>query len=230
MPIWNPATDPHLPARFDAADPAPRAANKAALQARFGLASAPAAPLFLFIGRLAWQKGIDLVLEALPTLLGEGGQLAILGTGEAMLEEACLVAAAAHPGRVGTVLGFDEALARPGYGGADAVLVPSRFEPCGLAQLCALRYGALPVVARVGGLADTVIDANEAALAAGCGTGVQFAPPAAEPLGAAIRRPAALYRDRAVWRQLQHNGMAADVSWRRSATRYAALFQAITRG
>ena len=134
---WNPATDPHLAARFDAADPAPRAANKAALQARFGLAADPAAPLFLFIGRLAWQKGVDLVLDALPALLGEGGQLAILGTGEAALEARCRDAAAAHPGRIGTVIGFDEALARLGYGGADAVLVPSRFEPCGLAQLCA---------------------------------------------------------------------------------------------
>jgi starch synthase len=110
------------------------------------------------------------------------------------------------------------------------VLVPSRFEPCGLAQLCALRYGAPPVVARVGGLADTVIDANEAALAAGCGTGVQFAPPTAEALGAAIRRTVALHGDGPLWRQVQHNAMAADVSWRRSAARYAVLFRAIVHG
>lgn len=225
---WNPATDPRLPARFDAADPSPRAANKAALQARFGLAADPAAPLFLFIGRLAWQKGIDLVLEALPALLGCGGQLAILGTGDAALERRCLDAVL--PGRVGTVIGFDETLARLGYGGADAVLVPSRFEPCGLAQLCALRYGALPVVARVGGLADTVIDANEAALAAGCATGLQFAPPSAEALGAAIRRTIALHRDVPAWRQVQRNAMAADVSWRRSAARYAALFHGLVHG
>jgi starch synthase len=225
---WNPATDPRLPARFDAADPAPRAANKAALQARFGLAADPAAPLFLFIGRLAWQKGIDLVLEVLPAMLAEGGQLAILGIGDSVLEQRSL--AAAIPGQVGTVLGFNETLARLGYGGADAVLVPSRFEPCGLTQLCALRYGALPVVARVGGLADTVIDANEAALAVGCATGVQFAPPSAEALAAAIGRTAALYRDAPAWRQAQRNAMAADVSWRRSAARYAALFRGLAHG
>ena len=227
---WNPATDPHLAARFDAADPAPRALNKAELQARFGMAPDPAAPLFLFVGRLAWQKGVDLVLDALPALLGEGGQLAILGTGEPALEARCRDAAAAHPGRIGTVIGFDEALARLGYGGADAVLVPSRFEPCGLAQLCALRYGALPVVARVGGLADTVIDANEAALAAGSGTGVLFAPPTAEALAAALHRTAALFHDAAAWAQLQRNALAGDVSWRRSATRYATLFHGMLHG
>ena len=227
---WNPATDEHLAARFDAADSAPRALNKAELQARFGLRPDPAAPLFVFIGRLAWQKGVDLVLEALPALLAEGGQLAILGTGEAELEERCLGAAQAHHGRIGAVIGFDEALARLGYGGADAVLVPSRFEPCGLAQLCALRYGAPPVVARVGGLADTVIDANEAALAAGTGTGVQFAPPSAEALAAAIQRTVALFRDAPAWAQVQRNAMAADVSWRRSAARYAALFHGLVHG
>ncbi|MDB5371446.1 MAG: glycogen synthase GlgA, partial [Belnapia sp.] len=227
---WNPATDPHLAARFDAADPAPRARNKAALQARFGLPVDPAAPLFLFIGRLAWQKGIDLVLDALPALLAEGGQLAILGTGEAALEAGCRAAAARHPGQVGSVIGFDEGLARLGYGGADAVLVPSRFEPCGLAQLCALRYGALPVVARVGGLADTVIDANEAALAAGSGTGLQFAPPSVAALSAALHRAGALFRDPPSWARLQANALAADVSWRRSAARYAALFQDILHG
>ena len=227
---WNPATDAHLAARFDARDPAPRSLNKAELQARFGLAAEPAAPLFLFVGRLAWQKGVDLVLDALPALLGEGGQLAILGTGEAALEARCRDAAAAHHGRVGTVIGFDEALARLGYGGADAVLVPSRFEPCGLAQLCALRYGALPVVARVGGLADTVIDANEAALAAGSGTGVQFAPATAEALTAAILRTTGLYRDAPAWAQVQRNALAGDVSWRRSAARYAALLHGISHG
>jgi starch synthase len=168
------------------------------------------------------------VLEALPALLAEGGQLAILGIGDSVLEQRSL--AAAIPGQVGTVLGFNETLARLGYGGADAVLVPSRFEPCGLTQLCALRYGALPVVARVGGLADTVIDANEAALAVGCATGVQFAPPSAEALAAAIGRTAALYRDAPAWRQAQRNAMAADVSWRRSAARYAALFRGLAHG
>jgi starch synthase len=225
---WDPATDRHLAARFSAAAPEGRAANKAALQARFGLKEG--GPLFLFVGRLAWQKGIDLVLDALPALLAEGAQLAILGTGDRGLEARCREAAAAHPGSVGAVIGFDEGLARLGYGGADAVLVPSRFEPCGLAQLCALRYGAAPVVARVGGLADTVIDANEAALAAGAATGLQFAPPSAEALAGALRRAAALWRDGAPWAAMRRNALAADVSWARSAGRYAALFRELAHG
>jgi starch synthase len=134
-------------------------------------------------------------------------------------------AAAAHPGRIGCVIGYDEALAHQIQAGIDALVVPSRFEPCGLTQLCALRYGALPVVARVGGLADTIIDANDAALGAGTGSGVQFAPVTREMLEAAIQRTAALWRVPATWRRLQHNAMRADVSWRRPAARYAGLFR-----
>ncbi|MCS6931706.1 MAG: glycogen synthase GlgA [Acetobacteraceae bacterium] len=225
--IWDPATDPLLPARFSAADPAPRAANKRALQARFGLAQDAAAPLFAFIGRLAWQKGVDLLLAALPALLDWGGQLALLGTGEAALEQAARDAAAAHPGRVGAAIAFEEPLAHLLHGGADCVVVPSRFEPCGLTQLCALRYGAPPLVSRVGGLADTVVDANEAALAAGVATGLMVAPGSAEALSAGLRRAAALWRDRAAWARIQANAMAADVSWGRSAARYAALFRGL---
>jgi starch synthase len=201
--------------------------NKAALQRRMGLAEDSSVPLLVFIGRLAWQKGVDLILDALPVLLGSGAQLALLGTGEPALEARCRAAAAAHPGQVGTVIGFDEGLARLLYGGADTVLVPSRFEPCGLAQLCALRYGAPPLVARVGGLADTVIDANEAGLAAGCATGLQFAPVSAEMLGASIERAAGLIRDAATWAQIQGNALRSDVSWRRSARHYAELFQGL---
>ncbi len=221
---WNPATDERLPARFSTTDLAPRAANKLALQRHFGLEERADAPLFGFVGRLAWQKGVDLILEALPWLLGSGGQLVVLGSGDAALEERCRGAAAANAGRIGTVIGFDEGLARLIYGGADSLLVPSRFEPCGLAQLCALRYGAAPLVARVGGLADTVIDANEAAVAAGCATGVQFAPVTEEMLGAAVERMVALYRQPAAWARMQANAMGGDVSWRRSAARYATLF------
>jgi starch synthase len=226
---WDPATDRHLAARFTAKDTAgPRAQNKRALQARLGLDPDPEAPLFAFVGRLAWQKGVDLVLEALPWLLGSGAQLAILGTGEAGLEARCLGTAATQPGRVGARIGFDEGLARLIYGGADSILVPSRFEPCGLAQLCALRYGAPPVVARVGGLADTVIDANEAALAAGgLGTGLQVAPGSPTMLGEAIARAAAMIRAGDPWRRIRANAMATDVSWRRSAARYAALFREV---
>jgi len=222
---WNPATDSHLVARYDATSIAKRAVNKAELQARMGLSADPHAPLFVFIGRLAWQKGVDLILEALPAILNNGAQLAILGSGEAALEERVHGATGAQPGRVGSFIGFDEGLARLCYGGADSILMPSRFEPCGLGQLCALRYGAPPIVARVGGLADTVIDANEMALAAGTGTGLNFAPVSQEMLASAIERAIILYRDGESWGQLQTNAMACDVSWTRSAKRYATLLR-----
>ncbi len=225
--VWNPATDPHLPARYDAAQPDLRAANKAALQAALGLAPEPAAPLFGVISRLTWQKGMDVLADALATLTGGGGQLALLGAGDAPIEAAMQTIAAAHPGRVGLRIGYDEALAHLIQGGADALLVPSRFEPCGLTQLCALRYGAVPVVARVGGLADTVIDANEAALAARVATGVQFAPLTAAGLGAAIARTLALWREPQAWRRMQANGMAAEVGWGRPAAQYAALYRTL---
>jgi len=227
---WNPATDPLLPAHYSAADPAGRAANKAHLQARMGLAPDPDAPLFAFIGRLTWQKGIDLVLEALPAVLDNGAQIALLGTGDGALEERVHGATAANPGRVGSFIGFDEGFARLCYGGADAVILPSRFEPCGLGQLCALRYGALPIVARVGGLADTVVDANEMALAAGAGTGFNFAPVIHPLLQASIERAIRLYRQPEAWARLRANAMATDVSWARSARRYAAIFHDMRAG
>ncbi len=226
--VWNPATDPHLARTFDAADIAARAVNKATLQARLGLVADAEAPLFGVISRLAWQKGMDLLLDALPTLLAEGGQLALLGAGEPNLEHGFRAAALAHPGRVGIGVGYDEPLAHLIQGGSDALLVPSRFEPCGLTQLCALRYGALPVVARVGGLADTVIDANEMALAAGVATGFQFAPVTREALEAAIRRAVRLWQDRAAWRLAQRNAMATEVGWERPAGRYAGLYATIS--
>jgi starch synthase len=222
---WDPSRDKLLPANFSATDVKPRAVNKAALQRRLGLEEDPDALLFGFVGRLTWQKGVDLILGALGTMLGQGAQLAILGTGDAELEHAARAAAWANGGRVGHEIGYDEALARQIYGGADVVLVPSRFEPCGLAQLCALRYGALPLVAHVGGLSDSVIDANEMALAEGQGTGVHFSPVSQEMLQAAVLRMAALWRDRPLFQKLQANALRCDVSWRRSASRYAALYR-----
>jgi starch synthase len=223
--VWNPAADPAIPAPFDARRLARRAANPAALRARLGLLPEPDRLLFGVVSRLTWQKGLDLLLQALPALLAQGAQLAVLGTGEPAIEHGFRAAMTDHPGRVGGVIGYDEALAHQILAGTDALLVPSRFEPCGLTQLCALRYGALPVVARVGGLADTVIDANPMALAAGIGTGVQFAPTTADALEFAIHRTAALWRDRPAWIRLQRNAMATDVSWRGPARHYARLFR-----
>ena len=224
---WNPAADPHLASRFDAAHVSAREANRAALRARLGLAPDAGAPLFGVVSRLTWQKGIDVLLEALPDLLAAGGQLAVVGTGDGPLQTALALAARANPGRVAVFIGFDEALAHQVQAGADAILVPSRFEPCGLTQLCALRYGAIPVVSRVGGLADTVIDANEMALAAGTGNGVQFSPVTREALALALARTVAIWRDRGAWQRLQRQAMATDVGWQRPARHYAALYRSL---
>jgi starch synthase len=227
---WNPATDRDIAAVFSAGHLEGRRACKADLQTVFGLSVAPRAPLFAVVSRLTEQKGLDLLIDALSTLIAAGGQLALLGSGDAALEAGFHAAAIAYPGQVGVVIGYDEVLAHRLQAGADALLVPSRFEPCGLTQLYALRYGTVPVVARVGGLADTVIDASPMALAAGVATGIQFAPVDAEMLRAAIQRAAALFADRPVWRKIQANGMACDVSWDGPARRYAALFRGALLG
>src|SRR5690606_2321926 len=200
--VWDPARDPHIEARFGPRRLQARAINKRALQARFGLEPRPDAPLFGVVSRLTGQKGLDLLLDALPVLLEGGGQLALIGAGDAPLEEGFRAAAHAHAGAVGVFLGYDEPLSHLVQAGADAIVVPSRFEPCGLTQLYALRYGAPPVVARVGGLADTVIDANEAALADGVATGFQFAPVTAAALRFALERVFELYRQPARWQAL----------------------------
>jgi starch synthase len=223
--VWDPAGDPHLPRSYDAKKMRGRADAKAALQARFGLDRDPHALLYGVVSRLSWQKGLDLLLDVLPALVGSGAQLVVLGAGEAALEHGYRAAAAGYAGRVGCVIGYDEVLAHLIQGGSEALLVPSRFEPCGLTQLCALRYGAIPVVSNVGGLADTVVDANEMAVAAGAGTGVRFSPVTAFGLEGALSRTAALFSDKAAWKRLRRNAMATDVSWRLPAKHYARLYR-----
>ena len=225
--VWNPVADPLIAAPYEAGNLAGRAADRAELQRRFGLTPDHDATVFGVVSRLSWQKGLDLLLEALPALIAEGGQLALLGAGDEALQSGFAEAARAHPGRIGCMIGYDETTAHRIQAGADALLVPSRFEPCGLTQLCALRYGAVPVVARVGGLADTVIDAGPMAQAAGVATGVQFAPVNGPMLENAIRRTARLRRDTAAWTRIQANGMATDVSWRAPALRYADLYRTL---
>lgn len=222
--VWNPATDPDIAARFDAEAPARRASNKAALQQRFGLDPKPDAPLLGVISRLSPQKGLDLLLANLDTILGEGMQLALLGSGDRDLQDGFAAAAKAHPGRIGVVIGYDEALAHLIQAGSDALVVPSRFEPCGLTQLCALRYGAVPIVAGVGGLEDTVLDAAEAGTSA---TGFKFAPVTADALSGALRRASMAFHDKPAWQGLQRNGMTTDVSWHNRAGRYAELYRDI---
>jgi starch synthase len=224
MSVWNPETDPLIAARFGARDLEPRAANKAALQRRFGLHPAPDALLLGVISRLSWQKGLDLLLQSLDTILGEGMQLALLGSGDRDLQDRYDAAAKSHPGRIGVVIGYDEVLAHLIQAGADALVVPSRFEPCGLTQLCALRYGAVPIVSRVGGLADTVVDVADAA--GGGATGFSFGPVTSDHLAGALRKAnIAFHDDKQAWRSLQLTGMATDVSWHDRAGRYAALYR-----
>ncbi|MGY4226528.1 starch synthase [Bradyrhizobium sp. USDA 4503] len=223
--VWNPATDPDIAARFSSEQPADRAVNKAALQRRFGLDPMPDAMLLGVISRLSWQKGLDLLLENIPTLLGEGIQLALLGSGDRDLQDRYAALARDNPGRIAVVIGYDEALAHLIQAGADALAVPSRFEPCGLTQLCALRYGAVPVVANVGGLADTVLDFDEVAITGDAPTGVKFAPVTSDALAHGLRKANLLFNDKVTWRRLQQAGMATDVSWHNRAGRYAALYR-----
>ncbi|RMF33482.1 MAG: glycosyltransferase, partial [Alphaproteobacteria bacterium] len=225
--IWDPETDPAIHRTYSPRSLKRKAVNRAALIERFALQPPDEAPLFCVISRLTAQKGLDLLLEALPALTGRGARLALLGSGEPELEAAWKRAARDHAGAVGAVIGYDEALAHQMQGGADAILIPSRFEPCGLTQLCGLRYGTLPVVARTGGLADTVIDANQAALDAGCATGFQFAPVTTAALGHAIERACDLFANRRVWAAMQRNAMRQPVGWERSAAQYFALFQEV---
>lgn len=225
--VWNPATDPSLPQRFSVATRAKRKLNKALLQQQLGLADDPDRLLYGVVSRLSWQKGLDLLTEALPHLIASGAQLALVGAGDEAIQQAFTLAAAEYPGRIGTFFGYDEPLAHLVQGAVDSLIVPSRFEPCGLTQLCALRYGALPLVARVGGLADTVIDANEMARTAGVATGVQFAPVTRRALETGLDRMAEIWRDQETWGQMQKNAMKADVSWRGPAKHYAALYREI---
>jgi starch synthase len=227
--VWDPATDPHLEAGFTPRRLKGRGVNRQALETRFGLAPGEG-PIFCVISRLTWQKGMDLLAAAADGIVAGGGRLAVLGTGEAWIEDAFRAVAARHPGRVGVVIGYDEALAHLMQGGADAIVIPSRFEPCGLTQLCGLRYGCVPVVARTGGLADTVIDANVAALQAGVATGLQFAPGTPQALERALERAAALFAERETWTAMQRQGMKADVSWDRSAKAYADLYASLAQG
>lgn len=228
--VWNPATDDLIPNRYFRGRLGPRAANKTALQQRLGLQESPGSLVIGVISRLTSQKGLDMLLDQIPFLLANDVQIALLGSGEPALEEAFIDAAAQHPGAVGCVIGYNEPLAHLIQAGSDALLVPSRFEPCGLTQLCALRYGAIPVVARVGGLADSIIDANEAALTAGVATGIQFWPVEPLALYEALRRMISLWRNQPVWQRMQRNAMATDVSWRGPAAHYTGLYESLMAG
>jgi starch synthase len=227
LEAWNPETDTRIAATYSARSLARKALNRATLAARFKIEEPDAAPLVCVVSRLTDQKGLDLVLEALPRIAARGAKLVLLGSGDTALEAAYRDAAAASEGGVGVVIGYDEPLSHLMIAGADAILVPSRFEPCGLTQLYGLRYGTVPVVARTGGLEDSVIDANEAALAAGCATGFQFARNSLDGLCDAIDRVCDLFADQRRWAALVRRAMRHPVGWQDSAKAYADLYASL---
>ncbi|BAU48671.1 glycogen synthase [Sulfurifustis variabilis] len=226
--VWNPARDPHIAAPYSRTRFDGKRINKRALQEMCGLPNEPLTPLLGMVGRLVEQKGVDLVLGAWPALARRGCQLVVLGTGESAYEDAWRRERGRHPAQLAVKIGYDEALAHRIEAGADIFLMPSRFEPCGLNQMYSLRYGTPPVVRRIGGLADTVEDANEDNLASGRATGFVFDEERPEALVAAVERALALSKQPDRWRRLVHTGMRQDFSWERSARAYVRLYDMAT--
>src|SRR5215208_4399866 len=185
---------------------------------------------FGVVSRLTEQKGLHLVEAVADELVKAGGQLAVLGTGDGPLEQAFLRATERHPGRIAVEIGYDESLAHAIVAGADVLLVPSRFEPCGLTQLYALRYGTLPLVHRVGGLADTVVDATVQNLEDGSATGFVFDHYTTQGLRGAVRRAFELHAEPAAWAKVQVTAMQQRFDWREAAARYLALYRSLKPG
>lgn len=212
---WNPSSDLHLAHSFTYRAMAGKRRCKAALQAELGLAQSAEVPLFGVVSRLTHQKGLDWILQIAQGLLAQGGQLAILGTGEPLLEAGFRQLALQHPTQVAAFIGYDEGLSHRIEAGADLFLMPSRFEPCGLNQMYSQRYGTLPVVRDTGGLADSVRDGVD---------GFSFMGDTAHALWLTVERALAAYHDRPLWRRLQQTAMRKDSSWEKSAREYAALY------
>jgi starch synthase len=217
LEVWSPEND-NLIQTYKT--PRGKGANRAALLSELGLPQAKG-PLCVVVSRLTEQKGLDVLLEALPVLLARGGQLALLGSGDPALEAAFQQI---DDPNVAVRIGYDEALSHRMIAGGDAILVPSRFEPCGLTQLYGLRYGTIPVVALTGGLADTVIPVSPATMARQVATGVQFHPVNADALSHALTQLCDLYETPKLWSKVQRNAMAHPVGWDPSASAYAALY------
>jgi starch synthase len=220
---WDPLSDQGLAKNFGADDPEGKAACKAGLRQELGLdAARPGAPVVGMVSRLAEQKGIDLAVAAVPSLVAAGGQLVVLGSGDERYERALTALQAQHRGAVAVTLGFDAGLARRIYAGSDLFLMPSRYEPCGLGQMIALRYGTIPIVRRTGGLADTIAEWDAGA---GNGTGFVFDAETPEACRTAVARALAAYGDPVLWRRLVANAMAEDFSWEASAHRYVTCYK-----
>lgn len=221
---WNPATDKYLAKKFSAARMTGKAVDKGFLQNRLGLDAAPDVPLLGVISRFTHQKGLDLLLEIAPRLVGLPAQLAMLGSGEAQMQQAALNLAQRYPGKIGVNIGFSEELSHQIEAGADIFIMPSRFEPCGLNQLYSQCYGTPPVVHATGGLADSVVDCTAETLKDGSASGFVFKSMTAEDLFATTRRAVNLYHDQRKWNILRKNCMAKDSSWKASAEAYRAVY------
>ena len=221
---WNPATDLHIEQRYDADSLEAKARNKTSLQQALGLAQCADRPLLGFVGRLAQQKGLELILPVLDEILELPAQLVFLGTGDAGYEQQLQSLADAHPVGMAVDLAYNETMAHRIEAAADIFLMPSLFEPCGLNQLYSLRYGTLPLVRAVGGLADTVVDATAESVKNASATGFVFREPTVTEFLAALQRAAKQWQDKETWRKLQLTAMAQDFSWQQSAERYLALY------
>lgn len=219
--VWNPATDEALESRYSAEHFEGKSACKAALQRQFGLDEEPRAPLMGVVSRLAWQKGIDLVVELSDSLVRNGAQLVLLGSGEPGLEARLGEAAARHPNRIARRIGFDDALAHRIIAGSDAILMPSRYEPCGLTQMYAMRYGTVPVVRAVGGLDDTVEELDSVR---DTGTGFKFGAATGSAFWAALQRVLGAWHRPDDWHALVRRGMSRNFSWELSASAYEEVF------
>ncbi len=226
--IWNPATDRFLPANYRAYDLGGKRLCKRALQRELELPEDSEAPLIGFVSRLTGQKMADTLVAALPWIAESGAQLAVVGEGERAIEIALSDAAMKYPSIVAAAIGYDEALAHKLQAGSDILLAPARFEPCGLTQLYALKYGTLPVVRSTGGLADTVVDTNNSSISSLTASGFVFDDPTTDGMISALSRALALYRDPLHWRLVQSQAMTREFGWDRSAGTYLALYRDAT--
>ena len=222
--VWNPGTDPVLASRFDAEDATPKAKCKADLQQRVGLPVRAETPVLGMVARLDSQKGVDLVLGAAAQILRQDVQLVVQGSGDPVLMEALTDLGRRMPDKVVYRSEFDDGLAHKIYGGSDLFLVPSRFEPCGLTQMYAMRYGAVPVVRATGGMRDTVVDCDPELTT---GTGFVFEPADSEALYGALARAVVAFQRREAFAKLRRRVMRLDWSWDRSARRYQSLYQSL---
>jgi len=224
---WSPATDPYIAHTYDFATIARKSVNKIALQRKLDLELGEERMVLGVVSRLAYQKGIDWLVEIVPALMELPVELAVLGSGEKPLEREIAALVSRYPGRVGATIGFDEPLAHLIEAGADAFVMPSRYEPCGLNQMYSLRYGTPPIVRATGGLADTVVDCNDETLREGSANGFSYVAASAQALLATIVRAIDTWKRPPHWRALQKRGMADDFSWSASAQRYISLYNAV---